>query len=517
MRKFASVASLFLAVSVMAADANLKQETVVIDTIDSGDVTQDGFISRELNGIYSVTSCVDVVVSGDSLTDLLVCIPYPEDNMYQDIIWQNDLDLDMIATFPETGQKFIRYAKYQACQPSKCIRREFIFKCWSVKANLDMVKTVFPYDQSTSTYKIYTRKPAGAEDNLQINPSNSWIIARRDEIISKTGCNYLEYAREAYRLVASQFSYRIDEPNLETIIENKGGQCGGLTAVVVSLLRSNGIPSRTLVCKRPSGSNHVWGEFYLQNYGWIPFDVTADLGKTDRYKYFGFYDDTCIICTVDMHQTVVSEAGRKKDVKLLQSYSWWYWYSGEKVSVSVNHVFEGSKGVSAIPLLSSTATPDEVAVVLEDSADEKLRKNISDVKTYTSFRAWALGINGVTPEQVKASPNAWLSYALDTSALIAELPTERDLKICGFTQNSSTKGFDLSFLISGVAVGENVIVANLERVFSIEGAKILGDSEFRSDNVGIEFGKIEDGKVKVRVIPKDLTERYFFVRVKMKK
>ena len=265
MRKFASVASLFLAVSVMAADANLKQETVVIDSIDSGDVTQDGFISRELNGIYSVTSCVDVVISGDSLTDLLVCIPYPEDNMYQDIIWQSDLDLDMIATFPETGQKFIRYAKYQACQPSKCIRREFIFKCWSVKANLDMVKTVFPYDQSTSTYKIYTRKPAGAEDNLQINPSNSWIIARRDDIISKTGCNYLEYAREAYRLVASQFSYRIDEPNLETIIENKGGQCGGLTAVVVSLLRSNGIPSRTLVCKRPSGSNHVWGEFYLQN------------------------------------------------------------------------------------------------------------------------------------------------------------------------------------------------------------------------------------------------------------
>lgn len=306
------------------------------------DNSMDGFIARSIKGIYSVTSSVDVIVTGQANTDLLVCVPYPESNTYQDIFWLNSINTNLIATFPETGEKYIRYAKQGYGITSDRIERRFIFRHYDVVANLDMVTQIYPYDVTSDTYKIYTRRPEG--DNLQIDPSNAWVIAQRDDIMLKTGVNLLSYARQAYALVASEFSYMTEEPDIETVIANKGGQCGGLTAVIVSLLRARGIPSRPLICKRSTSSSHVFGEFYLQNYGWVPFDITKDLGKTDNFSRFGSYGDSCIIMTRDMHQSVTSEGGRTKIIKLLQSHSFWYWYNGGTTKISVEKCIERVQG-----------------------------------------------------------------------------------------------------------------------------------------------------------------------------
>ena len=158
----------------------------------------------------------------------------------------------------------------------------------------------------------------------------------------------------------------------------------------------------------------------------------------------------------------------------------------------------------------------EVSAALEGSADAKLTANITDAATYAAYRAWALGLTGVTPDQVKASPNAWLSYALNTAALIAAAPKEGDLKIGGFTQGSLAGVFDLSVSISGIVVGDGATAANLKKVFGVEGAGSLDESEFKEANVDIEFGKPDGGKVKIKVTPKDMTAKQFFMRVKMK-
>lgn len=335
----------------MTASFSIKKFCLTMTTVlssiiccycNADDVAMDGFLTRTLKGTYAVTSTVDIVISGQANTDLLVCVPYPESNTYQDIIWLDAIPSELISAFPETGERFIRYARHQSNLVSDKIKRNFIFRCWSIVANLNLVTRLYPYDKNSDTYRIYTRKPEG--DNLQIDPSNSWVIAQCNAINEKVGDNPLDYARLAYALVASQFSYLTEEPNLETIIANKGGQCGGLTAVIVSLLRANGIPARPLVCKRPSGSNHVFGEFYLQNYGWVPFDITKDLGKENGFVRFGSYGDNCIIMTRDMHQSVTSEGGRRKIIKLLQSHSFWYWYSGSTTKVSVSNSIYGEQG-----------------------------------------------------------------------------------------------------------------------------------------------------------------------------
>ena len=66
------------------------------------------------------------------------------------------------------------------------------------------------------------------------------------------------------------------------------------------------------------------------------------------------------------------------------------------------------------------------------------------------------------------------------------------------------------------AAADGATAANLKKVFDVEGAGLLDESEFKEENVDIEFGKSEGSKVKVKVTPKDPAAKQFFMRVKMK-
>ena len=163
----------------------------------------------------------------------------------------------------------------------------------------------------------------------------------------------------------------------------------------------------------------------------------------------------------------------------------------------------------------------EVAVALEGSADAKLAANITDAAEYAAYRTWALGLEGVTPDAVKASPNAWLSYALDTDALIAAAPKEGDVVIDTFESAATDGEFEFTVKLDDIEVGENALGANLRKVFDIEGAETLanGGAGFSTDNVEVNTAAPESGNVKFTVTPKmekDQMPDSFFFRVKMK-
>jgi hypothetical protein len=50
-----------------------------------------------------------------------------------------------------------------------------------------------------------------------------------------------------------------------------------------------------------------------------------------------------------------------------------------------------------------------------------------------------VGLANTTPDQVKASPNAWLSYALDVDSLIAVALKKEDVVI-GTFESAATDG-----------------------------------------------------------------------------
>ncbi|MBR2940796.1 MAG: hypothetical protein IKC14_05740, partial [Kiritimatiellae bacterium] len=140
-----------------------------------------------------------------------------------------------------------------------------------------------------------------------------------------------------------------------------------------------------------------------------------------------------------------------------------------------------------------------------------------------AYRAWALGLEGVTPQQVKDSPNAWLSYALDADALIAAAPKEGDVVIDTFESAATDGAFEFTVKIDGVQVGDNALESNIMKVFSIEGAEKLacGGVGFSPDNVEVNASAPENGTVKFAVTPKgggEGTRRptSFFFRVKMR-
>ena len=175
----------------------------------------------------------------------------------------------------------------------------------------------------------------------------------------------------------------------------------------------------------------------------------------------------------------------------------------------------------SIPELSSTATAAEVAAALGGSADAKLATNIKTAAEYAAYRTWALGLTGVIPEQVKASPNAWLSFALDTDALITAAPKEGDVVIDTFESAATDGAFEFTVKIDGIEVGENALEANIGKVFDIEGAENLaiGEAGFSPDNVEVNAAAPENGNVKFTVTPKmgnGEKPKSFFFRVKMK-
>eukprot|EP01113_Clastostelium_recurvatum_P012645 TRINITY_DN1656_c2_g1_i2.p1 TRINITY_DN1656_c2_g1~~TRINITY_DN1656_c2_g1_i2.p1 ORF type:complete len:526 (-),score=105.91 TRINITY_DN1656_c2_g1_i2:45-1622(-) len=120
----------------------------------------------------------------------------------------------------------------------------------------------------------------------------------------------LAFAFRAFSILRNKFKYTRMESGdrkASAAISMGTGDCGSLSAVYVSILRANGIPSRLVVGRwakdtgtwdmpTPSGTKpvyhqtHVYAEFWVDGLGWIPTDpsqsVAYDLTPANL-AYFG--------------------------------------------------------------------------------------------------------------------------------------------------------------------------------------------------------------------------------------
>ena len=285
---------------------------------------REELFTRSYNGTYNITSTVDSVVTGIGNVDLLICVPYPESNRYQDIVWRKEIPQELISYYPETERPYIKYAKYERDQGHVKIERDFIVTLYKVEFDWSAVTEIYPYDTEDEEYKIYTRAYQIDGDDSQ--EACDWINNQRDIISANTNGDILEYIKGAYRLVAANFTYGTATSFADAIVR-RIGECGYLSAVFVSLLKAKGIPARSMVCMRPNSGCHVWAEFYLQNYGWISADVTHDLGRSDNFEWFGENRDNCIVMSYDTGFTVTSAKGKIKNNVFVQKLAWWFsWF-----------------------------------------------------------------------------------------------------------------------------------------------------------------------------------------------
>ncbi len=260
------------------------------------------------------------------LSKMVVIMPLPQDNSYQSISNLKTYD-GQVFSIPNSDNKYARWTYTGSNLPAMGYSKEtyYDFSIIANSVNIDFsgITTIHPYDTSSNNFLWYT-----GNSGEYVVPNNPIIMSLGDSLWS-TSTDIIDYARKAYLYVASNYSYL--NPNtgihtLETILSQGGGDCGNLSSIFVSLLRHKKIPAKHIVTVLPNGLYHVWADFYLENYGWIPVDVTFK-NSNPLGDYFGKYDGSGIVVSTDLWHSVYRENNVTYNASLLQTFLFWIWSS----------------------------------------------------------------------------------------------------------------------------------------------------------------------------------------------
>lgn len=293
----------------------------------------------------------------NDLTKLIVMLPFAQTNQYQSVSNINYYDGELL-NIPETDDKYLRFTLLQTDIQNQSnifnVFYEFDIILNSINFDFNQITQIYPYNTSSNNYIWYT----GSSGEFVV-PTNSTIQTVGNNIWSQSS-DIVDYAERCYEYVATNYDYL--NPNtglhpLSEILSAGGGDCGNLSSIYISLLRYKNIPSRHVVTIRPDGYYHVWADFYLENYGWIPVDVTYKQGNPSG-DYFGKYDGNGIVVTKEVWLYLQRDVSYSYYADLLQNYHWWYWYGGGGCnSLTSNHYV-----ISSEPTYVETTTENQISI-----------------------------------------------------------------------------------------------------------------------------------------------------------
>jgi len=143
------------------------------------------------------------------------------------------------------------------------------------------------YDTSSNLYKKYTQP----EELIQ---SNDLQIILMMENITSNESNVHEKVSKIYNFVTKHIRYAKQDKEKGALwaLENGVGDCSEYSYLFVALCRAAGIPARVQAgfAFRSLGETledgHMWAEYYLENYGWIPVDTTWRLFDALDQRHF---------------------------------------------------------------------------------------------------------------------------------------------------------------------------------------------------------------------------------------
>jgi transglutaminase-like putative cysteine protease len=210
---------------------------------------------------------------GDTLRFVYLLVPPSND--YQEISNVTAPGGELFDS-PGSSQKYVRYTITNPDPTTWAeITLEFDYIPKGTEFSQAVVKEVFPYDTSSELYKKYTSGYYGF-----IDPNNA-TLRKVGDMLWRRSANAYDYAHKCFEYVVDTFDFKGEESgwhSISDLIAIRGGNCGELSSIFITLLQCKKVPARLIIMP-----NHVWAEFYLENYGWIPADPTFRLfGKANR-------------------------------------------------------------------------------------------------------------------------------------------------------------------------------------------------------------------------------------------
>lgn len=233
---------------------------------------------------------------------------------------------------------------------------------------------VASYDRSSYLYMKHT------EPEKLIESDREEIMSTAESIIGNETDTHKNVLK-IYNFVTKHVHYKAqhDEMGALWALNNGVGDCSEYSYLFVALCRAAGIPARIqagFAFHFPSETTedgHMWAEYYLENYGWIPVDATWRLFDTLDNRHFSSIQST------------------------------------PEVIPYANYVFNCTSG-QAEDEQKVSITPCSASVFNDDSFAENIVKTVSEIKRakFTIFLGNVFGAPLIFPSEAESVKQEFL-------------------------------------------------------------------------------------------------------------
>lgn len=166
------------------------------------------------------------------------------------------------------------------------ILRRFAFTGYEIDFDINP-RRITAYDRDSALYRFYTKPERLIE-------SNSEEIRAMAQRVTEGIDSPVDKAHAIFNWVCDTLDYHYppsEQSALETL-ERCAGDCRGYSFLFIAMCRAIGIPARQVsgvFFTEERTGQHVWAEFYLPGYGWIPADPSeadSEHGDHDSRGHF---------------------------------------------------------------------------------------------------------------------------------------------------------------------------------------------------------------------------------------
>jgi transglutaminase-like putative cysteine protease len=149
------------------------------------------------------------------------------------------------------------------------------------------------YDKNSGLYRRYT------QSEPLIESDDPEMISKAQSVTNSSNTTFGKVSR-IYNFVVSYMRYAVQDEERGALwaLENKTGDCSEYSYLFVALCRAIGIPARIQAgfafysTTETTEDGHMWAEYYLENYGWVPVDATWRQFNALDFKHFSSVQST---------------------------------------------------------------------------------------------------------------------------------------------------------------------------------------------------------------------------------